>query len=224
MYWTAWGLTLLATGVLFAVPLLLGRLSRVRLSLMSRLMFTAAALVCVTTAGYLSTIDHARYPSVLLLLPVVPIAVSAAIGRDALRREDSRAQTVNASPELPLRFEPGHAFSAPLLPPEPVSARRDPDISTRNHPTGDAAARARAHNPHTSASELADLACSYPELRVAVAANPATSPEVLKWLARSGDPVIVALIAARGSRPPLRSSLVKKRANGQFTHGSSTAD
>ncbi|NYI40098.1 hypothetical protein [Demequina lutea] len=56
-----------------------------------------------------------------------------------------------------------------------------------------------ASDPTASGTELADLAYAHPELRVAIANNPATPANVLGWLASSGGDGITDAIATRSS-------------------------
>uniref|UniRef100_UPI0035C9B475 variant leucine-rich repeat-containing protein n=1 Tax=Actinotalea sp. JY-7885 TaxID=2758576 RepID=UPI0035C9B475 len=63
---------------------------------------------------------------------------------------------------------------------------------------------AQAADPTTPGQTLADIAAQRPDLRPAVAANPATYPGLLEWLSALGDPAVDAALAARGTagRPP----------------------
>jgi len=56
---------------------------------------------------------------------------------------------------------------------------------------------AAASDPATPAATLAQIVEVAPELRAAVAANPATYPALLDWLALLKDPAIDAALAAR---------------------------
>lgn len=55
----------------------------------------------------------------------------------------------------------------------------------------------QASDPATTAETLARIAYERPDLRPAVAANPATYPELLTWLEQFHDPAVNAAIAAR---------------------------
>lgn len=55
----------------------------------------------------------------------------------------------------------------------------------------------QALDPHTSAITIAQIAQYAPELRVYLARNPSTYPELLDWLARQHDPQIDAALAER---------------------------
>lgn len=63
-----------------------------------------------------------------------------------------------------------------------------------------------ASDPTASGTELADLAYAHPEVRVAIAANPATPANVLGWLASSGGQGVADAIARRGSEGTPRTS------------------
>ncbi len=62
---------------------------------------------------------------------------------------------------------------------------------------------AQAADPSTPASVLAQIAYERPELRPAVAANPAAYPELLTWLASFNDPQVSAALSARSSGPQI---------------------
>ena len=55
----------------------------------------------------------------------------------------------------------------------------------------------QALDPHTSPIRIAQIAQYAPELRVYLARNPSTYPELLDWLARQHDPQIDAALAER---------------------------
>ena len=58
---------------------------------------------------------------------------------------------------------------------------------------------AQAADPQTPAQVLADIAALRPDLRAAVAGNPATYPALLEWLGSLGEPAVAAAIAGRGA-------------------------
>lgn len=60
----------------------------------------------------------------------------------------------------------------------------------------------QASDPATTAETLARIAYERPDLRPAVAANPATYPELLTWLEQFHDPAVSAAIAARRGVAP----------------------
>jgi hypothetical protein len=67
-------------------------------------------------------------------------------------------------------------------------------------PAIDGGANARlAADPTTPATVLGELAGSHPELRAAIAANPAAYPDLLNWLGQLGDPQVDAALRARAS-------------------------
>lgn len=53
--------------------------------------------------------------------------------------------------------------------------------------TGDSDAVIRASDPATSPGELAELSERHPELRAAIAANPAAYPALREWIAQNGS-------------------------------------
>ena len=55
----------------------------------------------------------------------------------------------------------------------------------------------QALDPSTDLEVLAAIAAQAPELRVHLAANPSTYPDLLDWLGRLGDPEIDAALARR---------------------------
>jgi hypothetical protein len=57
----------------------------------------------------------------------------------------------------------------------------------------------QALDPSTDLDVLAAIAAQAPELRVHLAANPSTYPDLLHWLAQLGDPAIDAALARRGA-------------------------
>jgi hypothetical protein len=57
---------------------------------------------------------------------------------------------------------------------------------------------AQAADPSTPGEVLAAIAGSRPDLRPHIAANPATYPALLEWLAQLGDPSVDAALRARG--------------------------
>jgi hypothetical protein len=60
----------------------------------------------------------------------------------------------------------------------------------------------QASDPATTAETLARIAYERPDLRPAVAANPAAYPELLTWLEQFHDPAVSAAIAARRGVAP----------------------
>ena len=60
---------------------------------------------------------------------------------------------------------------------------------------------AQAADPSTPGQVLADIAALRPDLRPAVASNPATYPGLLDWLKSLGEPAVDAAIAARPAAP-----------------------
>lgn len=231
MEWTATELGLLATGLLFGGAIAAARATRAQLSRTTHGLFVGAAVVCIVTAVVLSWLPTIWYPPILWVLPAVPVLMIAVVVRDARRREQALATPSRAVPpradspradahrtdSLPAggpstggsrapEFSPGRTFSAHPAQPRWAPVRRVTVAPTDTHAMGSEVARARAHNPHTAASELADIAYAHPALRAAVAGNPATPAAVLEWLAKCGDPVVTTAISARGSSLPPRAT------------------
>lgn len=174
----------------------------------------------------LSWFETVWYPPILWVLTAVPVLMIGVMVRDAWRHE--RALAVPHQVSLPRadasaggspiaggpgadgtpapQFVVGRAFLARPEEPRWTPAHRATAAPTNAYGVGNEVARACAHNPHTAASELADIAYAYPALRAAVAGNPATPAAVLEWLAKSGDPVVTAAISARGSSLPPRAT------------------
>lgn len=209
MNWNAGEYVLLATGLLFVVAIVIGFTTRVHLSRTSYVVFSLAAIVCIVTGTVLSTIDVVWYPIALWALPVFPAAVIvielryAARSRGALAEPAAQRGQLTASGDTATALAVGTTEDAAAAASAPRIAANS---SSRDNPGDDAAPRARAHNPHTPAAELADIAFGYPSLRATVAANPATPANVLHWLSELRDPVVTAAISARGSSMSLLST------------------
>lgn len=62
--------------------------------------------------------------------------------------------------------------------------------------------RGVASDPSTDPETLFEIATQEPSLRPAVAANPATYPGLIAWLAKLGDPEVDAALARRAAPPP----------------------
>ena len=86
--------------------------------------------------------------------------------------------------------------SVPPVPPPPS----DPGKSGPGSDGDDADAdRLAAASPATPAAELVRIAASRPDLHPALAANPATYPDLVDWLRASSDPDVQAALARRGN-------------------------
>ena len=66
---------------------------------------------------------------------------------------------------------------------------------------GPDADRLAASSPATPAAELARIAASRPDLHPALAANPATYPDLIDWLRTSPDPAVQTALARRTTPP-----------------------
>ncbi len=90
-----------------------------------------------------------------------------------------------------------HSYSRCSVPQR--SARERAAAASEEAEAAASARLRRAADPHTSGSELADLAYGHPDVRLIVASNPATPANVLGWLATSGGEGIAEAIATRNS-------------------------
>jgi hypothetical protein len=82
----------------------------------------------------------------------------------------------------------------------PQRAARDRAVNAQEAAEAAVSSRLRmASDPTASGTELADLAYAHPELRLAIAANPATPANVLGWLASIGGDGVTDAIARRSS-------------------------
>ena len=79
--------------------------------------------------------------------------------------------------------------------PESRSAHPQPSDDANGNPYGFTVEQAL--DPRTSPIRIAQIAQYAPELRVYLARNPSTYPELLDWLARQHDPQIDAALAER---------------------------
>ncbi len=90
-----------------------------------------------------------------------------------------------------------HSMSGCLTP--KLAARRKTESDSEAAEVAASSRLRSASDPTASGTELADLAYAHPELRIAIAANPATPANVLGWLASSGGDGIREAIARRDS-------------------------
>lgn len=218
MYWSAAEFILLATSALFLTINVVALSRNVEVPRLPRFSFALAAVVCAGAAVALATIEVVYYPKLLWLLPIIPTVILGTVLRDIPRRYSlaDAVRTKHESPGGPDRMAGGgtpRAASSPAI----FQAGIEPELLIAVAPetpsiggewlkerlSDDATARARAHNPYTHPAGLAELAYGYPSLRAVVAANPGTPSQVLEWLATTGDSVVAAAIAARGSSSSL---------------------
>ena len=91
-------------------------------------------------------------------------------------------------------------------PPSPEASGSDADAD-----------RLAASSPATPAAELARIAASRPDLHPALAANPATYPDLVDWLRTSPDPAVQTALAQRTTAPaqPTRAAPTKAEAPAQ---------
>jgi len=90
-----------------------------------------------------------------------------------------------------------HSMSGCLAP--KLAARRKTESDSEAAEVAASSRLRSASDPTASGTELADLAYAHAELRVAIAANPATPANVLGWLASNGGEGIADAIARRGA-------------------------
>ena len=90
-------------------------------------------------------------------------------------------------------------------PPSPEASGSDADAD-----------RLAAASPTTPAAELARIAASRPDLHPALAANPATYPDLVDWLRTSPDPAVQTALAQR-TTPPAQPTPAKTKASTQTT-------
>ena len=180
MGWGADGSAFAVTGALF---LLCGAIAsspavRVRFPVLVSILavaavFIAAAFMFRTSGGWTSS----PWTWVAALLPIALMAVIGA--RTAVGPSGPRSRMKCLAPQ-----------------------RSGKDRSASATESAEAAASHRmrtASDPAASGAELADLAYAHPELRLAIAINPATPANVLGWLASSGGEGITDAIARRSS-------------------------
>jgi hypothetical protein len=108
------------------------------------------------------------YPSGVWIAPLLPVVAGVAL---IVRRQRAANQK-----------EEEFANAAPVV---TTAIPADP-------------ARVAASDPTTPLTRLADLAYDRPELRALIAANPATYPDLLDWLAELDDPAVTFAIQQRG--------------------------
>jgi len=180
MGWGADGSAFAVTGALFLLcgAIASGPTVRARLPVLVSILtvaavFIAAAFLSRTYGGWTSS----RWSWSAAL---VPIALMVVLGTRA-------AASVTHS----------HSLLRCLV---PQTAARDRAVNA--HEDAEAAVSSRLHtasDPAASGTELADLAYAHPELRLAIAINPATPANVLGWLASSGGDGVIEAIARRNA-------------------------
>jgi hypothetical protein len=180
MGWGADGSAFAVTGALFLLcgALTSGPTVRTRLPVLVSIITVAAAFI---TAAFLSRTyggwTSSRWTWFAALLP---IALMAVLGARA-------AVSVTHS----------HPFAKR---PAPQRAASDRAVNAQEEAEAAASSRLRtASDPAAPGTELADLAYAHPELRLAIATNPATPANVLGWLASSGGDGVTYAIARRSS-------------------------
>lgn len=180
MGWGAEGSAFAVTGALFLLcgaiasgPTVTARLPVLVSILTVAAVFITAAFLSRTYWGWTSS----RWTWCAALLPIALIAVFGA--------------------RVAVSVTHSHSLVKCLA---PQRAARDRAVNAQESAEAAASSRLRtASDPAASGTELADLAYAHPELRLAIAANPATPANVLGWLASSGGDGITDAIARRSS-------------------------
>ncbi|MDN4478756.1 hypothetical protein QQX10_11200 [Demequina sp. SYSU T00039] len=142
------------------------------LSNLSRMVFGVCAAFFIAVAVLAEGVLPLELPPVLLVLPLVPLAVTVVVVRDSMRGAPNDDAPLAARPEQPVQ-------------PVPFGA---------DGPQGE---RMLAESPYATATELAGLAYARPELRPTIAANPVAPSSLLQWMVDQGEPAVIAAIAAR---------------------------
>lgn len=100
-----------------------------------------------------------------------------------------------AAPSAPAAAHPAYTTGSRAA----YTTGSQPAYTTGSHPIPVSMDAARAADPRTPATVLYDIAQRAPELRPQIAQNPATYPDLLKWLADLGDPEITRALTQRVS-------------------------
>ena len=103
--------------------------------------------------------------------------------------------SVSSGPAAP--SDPPPSPSRPPIPPVPPPPS-NPGAAESDTDTD----RLAASSPTTPAAELARIAASRPDLHPALAANPATYPDLVDWLRTSPDPAVQAALTQRTTAQP----------------------
>lgn len=170
--WSAEAIALVVTGGMLALDVIASLHPRVALSALSRLVFGNCAAFFIAVAVLAEGVVPLELPPVLLVLPLVPLAVTVVVVRDSWRGRQTVAAPAGSRVEHQAQ-------------PAPFGAEG---------PQGE---RLLAESPYATATELAGLAYARPELRTTIAANPVTPSSLLQWLVDQGEPAVIAAVAAR---------------------------
>ena len=133
---------------------------------------------------------------------------------------------MTTDPSSPSSPSGASASSGPAAPPDPPPFRPGPSVPPVPPPPSDPgesgpgsdadADRLAAASPATPAAELARIAASRPDLHPALAANPATYPDLVDWLRTSPDPAVQTALARRAAAPA-QPTPVKTEASAETT-------
>lgn len=168
MGWGAEETALAGLGALFLCGVIASLHPRLALSLASRIALSVGAGCYLAAAIAASSEANVGALPLLWALPLAPVTVAIMLIREMVMT--------------------GAGHRIHLVTPPPT-APTSTEIEQRKR---------RATDPSTPGPELADLAYTEPDLRVSIAANPATPSSVLGWLASSGDDAVLDAIAGRG--------------------------
>ncbi|WP_296666747.1 hypothetical protein [Demequina sp.] len=150
----------------------------------SRIVFLAGAVVFVAYAFLAESVVDIDVPAVVLALPLVPLGIAAVMVRDSIT--DARANSGPSRPgfgTMPAATEASERAGTPT----PFGA------------DGAGVERLLAASPYATPTELSELAYAHPELRPAIASNPSSPASLLQWLTEQGEPAVLAAISARGA-------------------------
>ncbi len=174
MSWSAESLVLVATGGMLALVVIASLHPRVALRGISQVVYSLGAVVFIVI-GLLAAGDPGlTIPVVVFAMPAVPVLIAIAV----VRR--SRKGVIPPA-------APDQTAIDPVVEEAPFGA------------TGPGGARLLAASPYATPGELTELAYARPDLRAAIASNPAAPSSLLQWLVDQGEPAVLAAIAARRS-------------------------
>ncbi|MCI4658198.1 variant leucine-rich repeat-containing protein [Cryobacterium zhongshanensis] len=194
MYWSSYDTLLLVTGILTAG---IGLLPVTGVPARTRGLALAIGAGVIVMSIITGNMQSFTYPSQVSFGPVLPIIVAVRVLFVAHKARKSSAEDSEAADAAGPR-DP----SQPLTPaertaslPEPAAESLLPAIPVVlpqttepiSEPILERTPAELAADPATPAGDLADLAYAHPELRTAIAANPAAYPELREWIAAAGD-------------------------------------
>lgn len=207
--WSWYDTMILLSGIILVVAALLPLPG---MTPKNRLLFGVAGGGLVILSFILGSLSSFRYPSALVIAPVISIAVVVgtvvAANRSArsaahLNEQVSRLQSSEGSA---VAEQPQPADAAPvvagvesppvLVTPTPVDVDSAAEAPAAVHDT----AAGEAGDPDVDPVRLQEIAATSPDLHPIIAANPAAYPDLLAWLALVGDPATRQVLAERAHR------------------------